>query len=126
MQAAGHVRQLGTAQHKPHTDAFSAAARRVQESAQAGRWGEHMASRMSRSLAEGDSAGYARTPRPGHILLLHVSASIDNLFLSLSILERNMDGLASACITLLTPQRCQSSQREGMLRCSSHVCITSW
>lgn len=47
---------MGTAPHRHGVDAFSAAAARVQHQEQAGRWGQHMATRMSRSLAEGDTS----------------------------------------------------------------------
>ncbi|EIE18865.1 hypothetical protein COCSUDRAFT_59793 [Coccomyxa subellipsoidea C-169] len=48
---------MGTAAHRQHgTDAFTAAAARVQHQHAAGRWGQHMSSRMSRSLAEGDAS----------------------------------------------------------------------
>ncbi|BDA48974.1 hypothetical protein COCOBI_13-0840 [Coccomyxa sp. Obi] len=47
----------GTARHRHGEDAFSAAAKRLKHQEHASRWGQHMAGRMSRSLAEGDTTG---------------------------------------------------------------------
>ncbi len=61
---------MGTAAHRQHgTDAFTAAAARVQHQHAAGRWGQQMSSRMSRSLAEGDASAAGESPLPVLYLL---------------------------------------------------------
>ncbi|CAL8463856.1 g3391 [Coccomyxa elongata] len=63
-EGSGAPLHVETAQHRHGEDAFSAATKRVQHQEHASRWGQHMAGRMSRSLAEGDTTA-ATAEAPG-------------------------------------------------------------